>query len=352
MLRRALLASAVAVPVALVVPALAGAEQAQTQSQTQTEQTEKGGQQADGDLSYGEKARRNQPTSVDEIGGLNAGPREAAQFADQDVAGGDSTFALPVSALVGDELRSGDEEAIGEISEIVLSDDGSVHAAVEVDGDRVLVPFANIRVQTGRGPENWMLVTGVTPMDLANLRRFDAEQAQGMTAVSDALFDVEVQGGAGGEAVGTVVDAIVHSTAGIQGLVVETDDRTIMIPADRVTVRRGGGEDGGLTITTDLPAQELAQRPDYVFGDSPAAITAPGSAAAGLAGELVIGDNDSVDRGSGEPTASQMLPDVDETKAYPRPQQADGGAMDEVLEKVEPEIGKGHGGDGVAGDDE
>lgn len=329
MLRKLLMTSALAVPALTLVPALAAAQDQAQQQQQQPGASSK----SEEDMSYGEKARANQPESVEEIRGINSGPRQAAQFEDKDVIGGDPTFALPATSLIGDDLATGDETEAGDIVDVVLSDDGTIMAAVDLEGDdTVLVPFTVIRVQTGRGPENWMLVTGMTPSDLAELPRYDESRRGTLTSVSDVLIGTEVT--ADGGVVGDVSDAIVHSTAGIQGLVIDRDERRVMIPAGNLIVR--AGQDGAVDISTDLAAVELAELPDYVFGDAPAAITAPGSAAAGLAGELVIGENEPVERGAGEPTASEMLPEAEGDRQMNRPMQAEGESMEKVLEVIRP----------------
>lgn len=329
MLRKTLLTSALAVPVLTLFPAVAIAQDQAPQAQPKAEE----------DMSYGEKALADQPQSVDEIHGLNSGPRQAAQFADKDVIGGDATFALPATGMIGDDLMTGDETEVGNITDIVMQDDGSVMAAVDLDdGDTVLVPFSVIRVQTGRGPENWMLVTGLTPADLAELPRFEAEEGGALTSFSEGIAGRTVTGGGG--QIGSVADAIIHSAAGIVGLVVERDDRSVMIPAESLMARVG--DDGQLEVATDLGAEQLAALPDYVFGYAPAAITAPGTAAAGLAGEMEIGENQPVERTPGQPTASEMLPEVEGDRQMERPMQAEGEPMREILEVIRPTPETGH----------
>lgn len=342
MLRKALLTSALAAPVLAASPfiplALAQDQPPANASPTQGEGQRKATGGGDG-MSYGEKARANQPQSVDEIDNLNSGARMVEQFQEQDVAGGDPTFALPVSALLDEDLRSGDEDDIGGITAVVMSDDGTLHAAVDMeDGGTVLVPFSALRVQTGRGPENWMLVTGITAEDMRKLPKYDESKA-GLTSVSDAIIGMSVQ--RGDDEVGTVRDAVIHSQVGVQGLVVDAGDRRVMIPARQVSVSRAGGKGGGsgLRIETSLSREDLASLPEYVFGDAPAAITAPGSEAAGLAGEMVIGDNPTFNRTTDQPTASEMLPEDDSQARRERPFQAEDESDAAVPDVIRPSQG-------------
>lgn len=280
MLRTLLLAGAVAVPFA-AGPALAqvGSHDAPAPS-TRDLPDERIG--PDG-KSYGETAAENQPQSADEIANTNRAEEATSHMGGAIGARGDSTFALPVSELVGDDLWYGRDQPAGSVTEVYFGEDGAVQVAIDVrDGDTVLLPLTEVEVQTGRGPSDWLLVTPHTREDIAALPAFDpddeaARRSAGI-ALSDDLTGATVR--VGDEDLGDVADVIVHSQRGLDGVVVEHDGRRVMIPADRLVLGRDGD---AVVITSRLGAQELASLPEFAFGDVSEEITAPDSPAAEMA---------------------------------------------------------------------
>ncbi len=280
MLRTLLLAGAVAVPFA-AGPALAqvGSHDAPAPS-TRDLPDERIG--PDG-KSYGETAAENQPQSADEIANTNRAEEATSHMGGAIGARGDSTFALPVSELVGDDLWYGRDQPAGSVTEVYFGEDGAVQVAIDVrDGHTVLLPLTEVEVQTGRGPSDWLLVTPHTREDIAALPAFDpgdeaARRGAGI-ALSDDLTGASVR--VGDEDLGDVEDVIVHSQRGLDGVVVEHDGRRVMIPADRLAIGRDGDD---MVISSRLGAEEVASLPEFAFGDVAEEITAPDSPAAGMA---------------------------------------------------------------------
>lgn len=173
MFRTALLATVFALPVA-AVPALA-ADQAQG-----------GGQ--NGEMSYGEKARANQPEKVEDVKNINTGAREAARANDPGIAAGDPSFALPVSALMERTLYNGANEEVGTIENLIVGPEHRIVAAVvDIGAKQIAVPFQDLKVRTGRGPEELLVVTGLSDADLGGMEPF--EFGGGMAAVTAPRSD-------------------------------------------------------------------------------------------------------------------------------------------------------------------
>lgn len=179
MFRTALLATALAMPVA-ASPAVA--EQNQAPSMQQGQQAQQGQGQQDG-MSYGEKARANQPETVGEIDNLNSGERAVARSEDMSIARGDRSFAMPLSALIDRPLMSGFNDELGEITDVILGPDNrATKAIIDLGGRQVAIPYEDLRVRTGRGPEDLMVVAGYSPAELAQLP--DYAFGGGMAAVT------------------------------------------------------------------------------------------------------------------------------------------------------------------------
>ncbi|GAA0578189.1 PRC-barrel domain-containing protein [Caenispirillum bisanense] len=283
MLRTLLLAGAVAVPFA-AGPALAqvGTHDAPAPS-TRNLPDERIG--PDG-KSYGQTAAENQPQSVDEIANTNRSEEAVTHMGGAIGARGDATFALPVSELVGDELWYGRDLPAGTVAEVYFGEDGAVQVAIDVrGGDTVLLPLTELEVQTGRGPSDWLLVTPQTREDIAALPAFDpddegARRGAGI-ALSDELTGADVRVGDDDE-LGEVKDVVVHSQRGLDGVVVDHDGRSVMIPADQLSIGRDGDD---VVIVSRLGSQEVATLPEFAFGDVSEEITAPDSPAAEMARE-------------------------------------------------------------------
>lgn len=169
MFRKVLLASVCALPVA-AVPALAADPQ--------------GGD----DRSYGERARANQPEDVGEIQGLNSGQRQVERFENPEIAGGDPTFAMPVSALMGRTLHAGDSTELGTIRDIVIGPGNRVRlAVVDIGAKQVAVAYEDLKVRTGRGPGDLLLIAGLSEEQLAGRPAY--EFGGGMAAVTAPQSD-------------------------------------------------------------------------------------------------------------------------------------------------------------------
>ncbi|EKV32626.1 hypothetical protein C882_2705 [Caenispirillum salinarum AK4] len=177
--RAMLMASALAMPLAAAMPGLAAAQ-------------DQG--QADNGKSYGEKAAANQPDEVEDIRNINTGEMEHEMAEQESIAGGDPSFAFPASRMIGKDLTSGFGDEVGEIEDIILGADNTVRAVVVQldDYDRqVAVPFDQIRLRTGRGPEDVLFTSRMSADELAALEAYSfGDTSAAMTAPQSAAADV------------------------------------------------------------------------------------------------------------------------------------------------------------------
>lgn len=239
---------------------------------------------ADGE-SLGERAAKNQPTSVEEIENTNRAP-EAMQHQQGTIgARGDATFALPASRLIGVDIWYGRERPAGSVTEIYLRQDGTVHAAVDLrEAHLILLPLSDLEVQTGRDPDDWLLVTPLTAEKLAQRPAFDPAGApvdEAGLAVSAGLMGAAVS--AEDERVGSVEDAMVDSQRGLAGLVVVLDERSVYVPASALQWTRGQTDDAAATLSVSLSREDIEALPDYTFENVAEEVTAPDSPAADMA---------------------------------------------------------------------
>ncbi|WP_404380765.1 PRC-barrel domain-containing protein [Caenispirillum salinarum] len=176
--RAMLMASALAMPLAAAMPGLAAAQDQD---------------QANNGKSYGEKAAENQPEEVEDIRNINTGAMEN-RLAEQTSVRGDPSFAFPASRMIGRDLVTGKDEEVGEIRDIILGADNTVRAVVvDLDGyDRqVGVPFEQIRLRTGRGPDDVTFTSRMSADELAALEPYRfGDTAAAMTAPQSAAADL------------------------------------------------------------------------------------------------------------------------------------------------------------------
>lgn len=191
--RAMLMASALSLPLAATLPTLADAAQEQGQGQ-QTQNQQSQNQQSQGGKSAGEKAAENQPTEVEDIRNINSAEMENKLAEQSSISGGDPSFAFPASEMIGKELTTGRNDEIGEIEDIIIGADNTIRSVVVelYESDRtVAVPFDQIRLRTGRGPEDVLFTSRMSGPELAGLPEYEfGDTSASMTAPDSAAADI------------------------------------------------------------------------------------------------------------------------------------------------------------------